>query len=60
MYETTRPIETKITLETHVMTLLEGMIADFRCKKLPPPKVFNSPHDCKAAWRGEWLGIPPW
>jgi hypothetical protein len=61
MYQATRPVESKISLETFTMMLLETVIADFRASKLPPQRVFNNPHDCKAAYRTNWLGaLPPW
>ena len=61
MFELHRPAETKLSLSDYASQLLEGLIADFRCAKLPPPKVYDSPHDCKNAFRTNWLGaLPPW
>jgi hypothetical protein len=51
MYAVSRPAENKLTLEAYAAQLLEQSIAQFRASKLPP-KIYNSPHDCKSALQG--------
>jgi hypothetical protein len=54
MYQASRPTETKITLETYVMMLLETTIADFRARKFTP-SPFEKP---AALFPARWLIRP--
>lgn len=64
MFELTRRTHQEtspMSLEMYCAELIEAQVATYRLNLLPPPKVFDSPHDCKAAYRKNWLGmLPPW
>lgn len=57
----TRQETSPMSLEMYCAELIEAQVATYRLNQLPPPRVFDSPHDSKGAFSTDWLGqLPPW